>query len=95
MVFAFDEVHHQRRITMLLSLFITLLACNTNPTEPEECIDSNRSTDIEAEIVAITNSDFPPKTSYNKNKVSSIWNFTTSGFGTFEPFFPKPKQYHK
>ena len=45
---------------MLPNLFITLLACNNQPNQPEEeCIDSSRSSEIEEEIVEVTNGDVP------------------------------------
>ena len=45
---------------MLPNLFITLLACNNQPNQPEEeCIDSSRSSEIEEEIVEVTNGDAP------------------------------------
>lgn len=45
---------------MLPNLFITLLACNNQPDQPEEeCIDSSRSSEIEEEIVEVSNSDLP------------------------------------
>ena len=45
---------------MLPNLFITLLACNNQPDQPEEeCIDSSRSNEIEEEIVEVTTGDLP------------------------------------
>ena len=44
---------------MLFNLFITLFACNINPNEPEECIDSSRQSNVEAEIIEVSNSDLP------------------------------------